>query len=331
MIEDDATVLALDVLAGMCRFLRRWRRDLTPEDVIRKPDGSPVTVCDLAAQALIVNALKRDERLGKVLICGEESAGVLREPGMELKQSRVVDLVQSVEPALDGEEILALIDWGHARPKPGVHTTYWTCDPIDGTKRFISGHQYSSCIGFVYEGRLVAGAILCPDLSADPNVPLSEPDPHGSLFGVVRGQGIFVVKPADPRGERRMLQLADDLQDPEVVRVARAVGSKRVGADLEERIRQACFRVEMVEIDNQCKYAALGTGRVDLITQSGAQGESRNVWDFAPGVLLASEAGGLVFDSLGRELDFDQGATLSANKGLFVASHEEVVTRLCSW
>lgn len=331
MIEDDAMVLALDVLARISGFLRGWRGDLSSTDVIVKPDGSPVTVCDLAAQVLIVTALEGHESLGEVSICGEESATILREPGMELQRSRVFDLVRCADPTLEEDEILAALDRGSVRPESGKDSTHWTCDPIDGTKRYISGHQYSSCIGFVSKGRLVAGAILCPDLSADPEVPVSELDPQGSLFGVVRGHGTFVVDPSDPRGERRALQLANDLQDPDVVRVARAVGSKNVGKNLEERIRQAGFRAEMVQIDNQCKYAALGTGRVDLITQQGAQGESRSVWDFAPGVLLATEAGGVVRDGSGKELDFNRGALLSANKGLFVASQEVVETRLRSW
>lgn len=307
MIEENATTLALKTLSYVMKFLRRAQHNVSPSDVIAKSDGSPVTVYDLATQALIVSYLERESELGHFPICGEESTDVLSGSGMEGQSSRVIELVRSEMPSLEADAIFAAIDRGSARPEPCTQSTHWTCDPIDGTKRFVTGHHYSSCLGFVWKGQLVGGAIACPDF---------EDDRKSTLVGVVRGSGSFFVDPSNPAGERHSLRIPGDRSNPDVVRVARSVGSKRVGEKLEERIRKAGFRAEMVEIDNQCKYVALATDRVDLITHSGAPGESKSVWDFSPGVLLATEAGGIAVDADARAFDFDQGALLLQNRGL---------------
>ena len=44
------------------------------------------------------------------------------------------------------------------------------------------------------------------------------------------------------------------------------------------------------------------------------------IQDHAAGSLLAEEAGGVVTDVLGKPLDFGQGRTLRANKGVVVTS-----------
>lgn len=52
------------------------------------------------------------------------------------------------------------------------------------------------------------------------------------------------------------------------------------------------------------------------------------VQDHASGALLVAEAGGIVSDMNGKPLDFSQGRTLSANKGVIASPahlHDEVI------
>lgn len=316
MNPEQATSLALDVVARLMPFFRRCRSSVTQADVISKEDGSPVTVFDLAGQALVVHALEQVSGQHSFPVCGEETADTLSGPSMTEQRNRVIDLVCNEESAISRDSVLNLIDQGSFRPEPGSKSSHWTCDPIDGTKRFISGHHYSTCLGFIQSGELVGGAIGCPSYGESPAT--------GTLCGVVRGSGAFTVDPNDPRSERVLLHVPNALPNSEVIRVARSVGSRPTVSKVDERIRSAGKTPERVEIDNQCKYVAFAQGHVDLITHSATSSDLKCVWDFAPGVLVASEAGGVVTDADGAPLDFDQGPFLSRNRGLRVGCVEAI-------
>ena len=40
------------------------------------------------------------------------------------------------------------------------------------------------------------------------------------------------------------------------------------------------------------------------------------IWDHAAGVLIVEEAGGIISDIMGKQLDFSQGKTLKNNRGV---------------
>ena len=88
------------------------------------------------------------------------------------------------------------------------------------------------------------------------------------------------------------------------------------------QVRERGARIEPTPIDNQCKYVALATDRVDCLYQhaGSASPDHSCIWDFAPGVLLAAEAGAEVTDRLSAPFDFDQGPTLARNRGLTATS-----------
>lgn len=317
-METEALSVALDVVASVGTFVRRIRNEVTSEDVLNKSDGSPVTIADLAAQSLVVHRLEQDEQLPRLPICGEESADVLRDPGNTRLRARVCELVRSEEPGLADADVIDLLDRGSFRPEPGSHSTHWLCDPIDGTKRYLSGHRYSCCLGLVVEGQLRAGAIGCPDLAGGSDGSLVESDTRGSLFGTRVGGGAFRIEPLamGSRGERVALRLPATLRENKSLLVARSVGGSTLGPRLRDHLVEAGFDPMPVNIDNQCKYAALVTGRVDVLFQYGDDGDSKCAWDFAPGVLLATEAGAKVLDRNGEEFDFSRGSMLQGNRGL---------------
>jgi len=54
-------------------------------------------------------------------------------------------------------------------------------------------------------------------------------------------------------------------------------------------------------------------------------------WDHAAGSLIAAEAGAVVTDMAGRELDFTRGRKLAGNRGVICAApglHEEILRLL---
>lgn len=57
-------------------------------------------------------------------------------------------------PHLNTKEVCRLIDLGDSPGGPGKH---WVLDPIDGTRGFEAGRQYSVCLGLILDGEPVLG------------------------------------------------------------------------------------------------------------------------------------------------------------------------------
>jgi 3'(2'), 5'-bisphosphate nucleotidase len=89
-----------------------------------------------------------------------------------------------------------------------------------------------------------------------------------------------------------------------------------------------------VPLDSQAKYALLaaGVGDVNLRLLSPARLDYREkVWDQAAGSIVVEEAGGRVSDLDGKPLDFSQGRTLAANRGVLATNellHEAILDGL---
>lgn len=317
----EALDTALDATALSGSFVRRRRNEIGDEDILVKEDDSPVTIVDIAAQVLMRLHIEEDVRVPALPMCGEESPETLLASDADRFRSRVLELVQSEKPSIGEAEMIALLERGSHRPEPGSGPTCWICDPIDGTRRYLSGHRYSSCLGLLLDGELTCGAIACPDLGHDPSDPVTEPSDTGSLYCASLGGGAHVIVGLDEgsAGRRTRLTLPERREGDQVIRVARSVGASGLRpSHVWEGLEANGGILEIVHIDNQCKYVALATNRVDCIYQhAGApDAEPSCIWDFAPGVLLASEAGAEVLDRDGRSFDFNQGATLLSNRGL---------------
>jgi 3'(2'), 5'-bisphosphate nucleotidase len=95
------------------------------DDVMRKDDGSPVTLADEKAETLITSALK--ETTPEVIIVGEEAAA------------------DGYRPDLTDKEY------------------FWLVDPLDGTKEFISGSgDYTVNIALIKNNIPVLGVVYAP-------------------------------------------------------------------------------------------------------------------------------------------------------------------------
>ena len=144
---------------------------------IAKPDESPVTVADFAAQAVIVRRLRA---LGPLQISGEEQAAVLREPANAALRDAVVAAVRPVWPDAEADAVLDAIDGagGVADPLGG----HFTVDPIDGTRGFVRGGQYAVCLAWIADGRPQLGVMGCPNLPRALEASMTVIDPEGTLF-----------------------------------------------------------------------------------------------------------------------------------------------------
>lgn len=302
---------------------------------ISKDDKSPVTIGDFGAQALIIQAIKKNFPDDEVV--GEEEASTLRED-TKLRDT-IWSLVKDVkltnetaEKVLGGpietvEGMLEAIDAGNSAG--GSKGRIWALDPIDGTKGFLRGGQYAVCLALMVDGDVKVGVLGCPNLPIDDAAPLTaesgvdqtDAEGKGVLFSAILGQGAIsrplldgAVGPSKPISMKPVKDIKD------------AIFCESVEAGHSSHGDQAAIAAKLgitkpsVRMDSQAKYGSVARGAGDIYLRLPTSATyQEKIWDHAAGDLIVREAGGQVTDTLGRRLDFGQGRTLAENKGVVAA------------
>ncbi|MEN1682109.1 MAG: 3'(2'),5'-bisphosphate nucleotidase [Planctomycetota bacterium] len=324
MHDSPEAQFAVAAVREAAQLVRRVQAEMVT-DALTKGDKSPVTVGDFAAQAVVAKRLK--ETLPTATLVGEENADDLRaESGAETLE-QVTHFVRSIVPDATPEAVCDWIDHGAA----DAGATYWTLDPIDGTKGFLRGDQYAVALGYVEGGQVKLGALACPEL-----VDGSTPDKGGvgSVFLAVRGEGAFVQAVDGEPTEWRRVSVSE-VSDPAQTRVLRSVekGHTNMGA-IDHMAQGMGITAEPVGMDSQAKYAVLAAGGGEMLVRLLSPSRpdyQEKVWDQAAGSIVIEEAGGRVSDLDGKPLDFAQGRTLANNRGVLATNghlHEAALAAL---
>lgn len=325
MTAHDSGVLleaALDAVAAastVCRFVQQRLDSLR---ALTKDDDSPVTIADFASQAIVAGIMA--EVAGDLPLVAEESGAFLRAPEHAAHLSATIAALRDsgVWPDATEREVLKAIDRGSGEC---AAAGFLTLDPIDGTKGFVRNQQYAVCLAYIVNGRPVVGVLGCPNLE-----PLegSDPDvvsPRGCTYFAMRGEGASVQ--FDTHAEAGVTVESNvertDLEPDEPARLAESVEASHGHSTMARELMALASPAGVLEpmrVDSQCKYALVARADADAyIRLPSKKGYINKIWDHAPGTLIAQEAGCIVTDALGRELDFGQGTGLSANIGVIAA------------
>ncbi len=310
MDPQEALILAVTAVRRASRVCQRVQADLVNAQALEKKDKSPVTVADFASQAVVCHALR--EAFPQVPVVGEEGSAELREGPQAALLSAV-----SQHAMLDEAATLGAIDFGAFDPQanPAVRT-YWTLDPIDGTKGFLRGEQYAVALALIEDGEVTLGVLGCPNL-------------HGGVVMVARkGGGAERLALEGESFKGAPVRVSDaDLED---AKLCESVESGHSDHDASSRIADALgITREPYRIDSQCKYAAVAMGLADVYLRLPTKpGYAEKIWDHAAGKLVVEEAGGTVTDVHGKAHDFGQGKSLRPDGGVICTNghfHERVV------
>lgn len=166
----------------------------------------------------------------------------------------------------------------------------WIVDPLDGTANFLHGHPFHcASVAVAVEGRLVAGAVVSGS--------------SGERWWAADGEGAFLG------GRRIRVSPPRPLKD---ALVGTGFPFKRVEllpgylAQLDRVLRSASGvrRAGSAALD----LAFLAQGSLDAFWE-----EILMPWDFAAGIVLVREAGGVLSRPDGGELDFAPGPVRAAS------------------
>ena len=316
MFDSPEARFAIEAVREASRLARRIQREMVGSG-LTKDDRSPVTVADFAVQALLARRLA--ERLPGSVLIGEEQADALRlEEGVE-SLDQVTRFVRTAIPDATPEEVCGLIDRASGEPP----ATFWTLDPIDGTKGFLRREQYAVALALVRNGEVELGVLGCPELSSG----------IGTLVIAVRGQGAWAQQLAGDGRWRRLH--ASDRRDPATARILRSVEKAHTNVDEIGNLAKSLGVTEPpVPMDSQAKYLVLAAGAGDVLLRllSPARPDYREkIWDQAAGSIVVTEAGGQITDLDGKPLDFSHGRTLAENRGILATNgrlHDAVLSAL---
>jgi 3'(2'), 5'-bisphosphate nucleotidase len=105
--------------------------------------------------------------------------------------------------------------------------------------------------------------------------------------------------------------------------------------DLQEKIAKTLkIGKPPVQLDSQVKYTIVGSGNAEIylrIPNPKSPDYKEKIWDHAAGSLIVTEAGGLVTDIHGNELDFSKGRKLTENSGILAcvpSIHSDVISAI---
>jgi 3'(2'), 5'-bisphosphate nucleotidase len=302
---------------------------------VSKDDTSPVTKGDFGAQALIIQAIRKNFPADEI-VAEEEASGLRENAALRediwrvVKDTKLSDAEsdQLVGGTLaDENAMLDMIDAGKSAGGPKGRV--WALDPIDGTKGFLRGGQYAVCLALMEDGDVKVGVIGCPNLPVSDSAPLNssvtdigaEGVERGLLFSAVKGQGAY-TRPLSPGG----LQPSKPISMRAVTDISQATFCEGVEAahsahdDNAQVARRLGITSPSVRLDSQAKYCSIARGAGDIYLRLPMKaGYEEKIWDHAAGDLIVREAGGEVSDIKGARLDFSKGRTLRDNKGVVAA------------
>jgi myo-inositol-1(or 4)-monophosphatase len=202
-------------------------------------------------------------------------------------QGAALTVIRSAHPdhAVRAEE-----DEPDAPPSAPPGGTLWVVDPLDGTANFLHGHpMYAASVAVAVDGRPVAGAVACAST--------------GERWWASQGRGAF-------KGGRRIRVSSATTLEGALV----GTGFPFKVQHLIPRYLDQLGRVLRAGAGvRRCGSAALdlcylAEGRLDAFWEL-----FLSPWDFAAGMLIVEEAGGVVTTLDRAVLRLEPGAVLGAN------------------
>lgn len=308
--EDSRVRFAVEAVREAALLAREIQRQ-SASGPLSKEDRSPVTVADFSVQALIGRRLA-EAFPDEPLVAEEESDLLASEPEI---LAEVAGWVARRVPGADSGHLRSWIDRGTSRPE----RRFWTLDPIDGTKGFLRGDQYVVALAYIEEGRVLLGALGCP------NYEIPRLNGKGSVFAALRGAGCRASALLGDDGFEELRVSAEG--NIEQARVLRSVEASHTNvSQFDELVRRLGVKAPPVCLDSQAKYGALAAGHGELMLRllsPARPGYREKIWDHAAGSIVVEEAGGRVTDLSGKALDFGLGRRLEENAGV-VASNRRL-------
>jgi len=162
---------------------------------------------------------------------------------------------------------------------------YWLVDPLDGTREFVKRNgEFTVNVALIDNGVPLLGVVFAPALS--------------HLCFAAAGEGAYMRA---ANGQDIRLDSRRPAPRPLRVAASRSHRDARTQALL-DRLGER----EEVGLGSSLKFCRIAEGRIDFYPRFGPTSE----WDTAAAQCVLEEAGGIVIDTQGQRLSYNQKASL---------------------
>ena len=296
--------IGLQAVSNAMALAGTIQREMTGRDTLTKTDRSPVTIADFAAQALICKILS--SHFPRLPIVGEEDSLAIRQVENRGLSDKICSYLRRQDDTLSAQQIWDYIDLGGGEP----NGTFWTLDPIDGTKGFLRGEQFAIALALIMDGRVSLGILGCPNLGAG-----------GTLFWATENGDSWKMEVANGKTESVQVSALSDSRQMKFVESYESSHSDKDTQLAISRLLQIEHAPE--QMDSQVKYGIVAAGAAEIylrIPNPATPDYREKIWDHAAGSMIVEQAGGKVSDIQGKKLDFTTGKTLRQNRGILATN-----------
>ncbi|KAI8453340.1 hypothetical protein BY996DRAFT_2760393 [Phakopsora pachyrhizi] len=337
----QASIITRHLSTSLKLSIDNEQKHSNDQTTITKTDNSPVTIGDFTVQGLINLLISKKfpndriiaEESSKDLIKSNKGtkitttdqdqirSKVLETLNFGLNQTRL-DVTEDEwnwkdlrSLRLNQTDWMSVIDHGNVCDEDYVGSEeefderfnrFWTLDPIDGTKGFLRGQQYSICLSLIINGRVQLGVIAAPNLPIHSKIfPGDCPDQDRSDTGLVfvaeRDQGTY-QRTFDSGELRRLSMNENDCLESLINnngRFCESYESSHSDHSLTSRIISTIGLKDHqpIRVDSQVKYCLISRGDGDIYLRYPTRSDyHEKIWDHAPGSIIVEEAGGRVSD-----------------------------------
>ncbi|KAJ0246203.1 hypothetical protein HA466_0177630 [Hirschfeldia incana] len=353
--EMDTAVRVVHLASSLCVKVQEKLRlpSSTNGQVKSKDDDSPVTVADWGVQAIVSWVLAQ--------VFGGQNLSIVAEEDTEsLSKAESLGLLGAVSSAVN-EALSEASSYGLPKPDKALETAdileaigrcnslggpkgrHWVLDPVDGTLGFVRGDQYAVALALIENGKVLLGVLGCPNYPVKKeglSNGCNQPGDKGCVMYAKRGSGQAWMQPLIPGGypESATLLKVSSVDDPVLATVCepveRANSNHLFTAGLTSSMG---VRKKPMRVYSMVKYAAIACGDAEVFMKFAQSSYKEKIWDHAAGVVIVEEAGGVVTDAGGRNLDFSKGVYLEGlDRGIIACSgqvlHEKLIGAVyASW
>ena len=316
--------IAIEAVLKAGELCQQVQAEMVSTDAVQKSDRSPVTIADYGSQALICKAIA--DAFPDDTVVAEENAQSLRQNRTLLERvteyvSCFVKIDTQTDSNISAQDVCDWIDSGSG----DIENSFWTLDPIDGTKGFLRRDQYAIALAWIVDGEVQLGVLGCPNLPHQLDVPDSD---RGCVFVASRGEGTTIYTlngelMGDAHVSKNVSRLAESYESTHGDSTTHLKIAKHLGLDKQP-----------LQIDSQAKYGVVARGEASLYLRlpNPAYPDYREcIWDHAAGLIVVEEAGGKVTDAKGRPLNFLSGRRMIDNLGVVATNgmlHSDVLAVL---
>ena len=278
---------AIGILKSAIDVASKGQLKLQNSEVETKKDGTVVSICDFACQAIIMDNLTR-EFPGDYVVGEEEMKNADEEFLKHVKSL----LPNGLDPVAACAKSVRTIEDEYHR--------CWVIDPIDGTYGFVNQGNYAIAMALLIDKHVVCSAVAWPKhnkaetgLDLDGPVIFIASEGHGAYAVDLNGKFIKLVNSGNPKNvyitTKQKVGNIDKLNDY----IMQQMGIT------EKKEMVSMTKGFMIAADAACAYVRVPWGNCE-----------EHVWDIAPFELLVREAGGIATLGNGKPISYKKDANV---------------------